>query len=108
VKHRPPFFVDGFNSPKSSGESTLWKAVILQALQDAVCGSKKAETGYHKRMARQWLKGTTKHFYTICSLADLDPDCVKEKAKECIERGWVIKNREVLIPKSLEGFFMEP
>ncbi len=68
-------------------ERALWRAVITQALMDAgSCSNKKGAASLRGR-AIAWLAGTSKDFYSVCSLAELDPDYVRKKAKQAIRNG---------------------
>lgn len=69
-----------FNTP----ERKLWRSVIGQALVDAASNSHKPEARYHKKKAIEWLTGEDPDFISVCTLADLDPGYVKEKAKAAI------------------------
>jgi hypothetical protein len=65
----------------------MWRAVITQALTDAGSGSVKAEFMLAKAQALAWLQMCSEDFTTVCSLADLDPEWVRAKAKIAIENG---------------------
>ena len=78
-----------------SGETALWRAVILQAFQDATHGTHNARTnrkprrpsaslGLHARTAREWLLGNSHDFRTVCDLAGLNPDAVRRSASVAI------------------------
>lgn len=66
------------------GETTLWIAVITQALMDALSRSHHAEARYHKHEAMRWLTENTKDFITVCLYAGLDPDYVRQNAKRTL------------------------
>ena len=74
------------------GDVAMWRAVITQALQDAGSDSKKKEMRLIKAQATSWLSGYSEDFYTVCALADMDPDYVREQAKEAIARGCKWRN----------------
>ncbi len=59
----------------ASPEVALWRAVILQAMRDAVGGKTHADA------ARAWLEKDTRYFRFVCSNADLDPDWVRRQAR---------------------------
>lgn len=69
------------------GEQALWRAVILQALEDAVSNSCKTNEKYHKTQALHWLEGTSKDFLLVCDYAGLSPEYVKKKIKHALSRG---------------------
>ena len=74
-----------------SGETALWRAVILQAFQDATYGLHGAKprrqphqptrtSRRHAQAARDWLLGNSGFFVRICDLAGLDPVMVRASA----------------------------
>ncbi len=79
-----------------TGETALWRAVVLQALQDATLGmhnptSRKprkpsASHRAHARSARSWLLGGGAHLHRVCDMAGLDPDAVHATAKVAIDK----------------------
>lgn len=68
------------------GEQALWQAVITQALMDAANQSTKEEAKHAKREALAWLRGTSADFYAVCDYAGLNPDHVRSRAKQALER----------------------
>ncbi len=69
------------------GERALWRAVIVQQLMDASSNSQKREMKLIKAQAISWLSGTSDDFFEVCTLADLSPDYVREKARFALKRG---------------------
>lgn len=76
-----------------SPERDMWRAVISQAIIDASW----VQTGkhespddnlLHRDQARAWLLGNSKDFRHVCSLADLDPDAVRDSALRKDAAGW--------------------
>jgi len=67
------------------GEINLWRAVITQAVTDAVSQSAKKDMQYEKSQARCWLEGRTQDFHTVCYYAGRDPNYVREHALRVIE-----------------------
>ena len=74
-------------------ERDLWRAVVSQAVMDASW----KQTGKHENVgdsrinrdrARAWLLGNSADFREVCSLADFDPDAVRESAQRKDEAGW--------------------
>lgn len=70
-------------------ESSLWRAVITQALMDAASRSKKPEAVRHRQEALEWLLGITQDFETVCENAGLDPDYVRTEARAALGRGFM-------------------
>ena len=60
------------------GERAMWRAVILQALLDAVSKSGKEEANRSRRDARRWLS-SGEDFDEICLLAGFQPSYVRRK-----------------------------
>jgi len=85
----------GFEDNKK-GEVALWKAVITQALMDAGSNSNKRQMKYDRAQAIAWLSGATQDFITVCSLADLSPEYVREKSKKAIKRGCVWRKNNLI------------
>lgn len=69
------------------GEIGLWRAVITQALMDAGNNSKKKEMRHARALAVAWLLSNGDDFFTVCSLAQMDAQYVRSKAREAIKRG---------------------
>jgi hypothetical protein len=63
-------------------ETSLWKAVVMQALVDLASKSNKKMAKIHRIRSIMWLNLLNKDFLTTCSLASLDPYYVYQKAQE--------------------------
>ncbi len=87
--HDNDFLPEDNISENRPNEVALWRAVITQALMDAGSASQKREMKYDRAQAIAWLSGTSADFHIVCSMADMEPDYVRRKAKEAIERGCV-------------------
>lgn len=74
------------NGPYNSvlGETSLWRAVITQAMMDALSRAGNAEAAHHKHEAINWLTGNGRDFVMVCLFAGLDPDYVRRKAKRAL------------------------
>ncbi len=70
-----------------TSETSLWRAVITQALMDAGSNSAKMELRKEKARAIAWLSGVSEEFDLVCHLANLPPHYVRKKAKEAMARG---------------------
>ncbi len=66
------------------GESSLWGAVITQALMDALSKARHSEASFNKDEAIRWLTSNSTDFITVCQFAGYDPDYVRKKAKKAI------------------------
>ncbi len=75
-----------FDDPHSvvRGETALWVAVITQAMMDALSKANNSEARYHKDEAIRWLSDNSKDFVYVCTLAGLDPNYVRRKAKKAL------------------------
>jgi len=83
----PPFdWITDANNPVRA-ERSIWIAVITQAMMDALSRSQKPEEQFHKFEATRWLTDNSQDFRNVCSLADLDPDYVRLKAKKALATG---------------------
>lgn len=59
----------------------LWRAVIIQAFQDAMSNNNKHEFKLLKSSAKSWLKGKSKEFRIVCSHANMEPSEVTARAR---------------------------
>ena len=87
IKETHSSFLPSQDSELHCEHTALWKAVITQALMDAGSNSKKPAMKKAKAQAISWLNGNSDDFAEVCIMAGLDPQNVKEKAKEAIKRG---------------------
>lgn len=67
------------------GERAMWRAVIVQALMDASCGSKKPEALQNKQEALIWLRGTSRDFATVAYHAGFTPEYLRRMVQEALE-----------------------
>lgn len=68
-------------------EQAMWRAVIVQALMDAACGSRKYEAQQARSEALIWLRGTSHDFATVCYYAGFEPEFVRVLVKKAIDSG---------------------
>ncbi len=76
----------------SSGEVVLWRAVIDQALQDAVTperftNGKPTFASVEGGKARYWFGRGGRDFHAVCAYADLDEGAVSQYAAAVIAGG---------------------
>lgn len=85
-KKQHDYGIDWLCEPYSTvrGETSLWVAVISQAIVDGLSNSRNPEAQYHKHEAIRWLTGGSKDFTLVCYFADMDPDYVRRKAKKAL------------------------
>ena len=62
----------------------LWRAVIMQAFQDALSNAKNYDLRREKVKAISWLSSDNEDLKIVCSYADLDYYYVKKKVKDLI------------------------
>ena len=86
-----------------TGETALWRAVVLQAFQDATLGlhvtasRRKPRLPFairraHARAARDWLLSDNGFFFRVCDLARLDPILVRASAAIAIASAdWTLR-----------------
>lgn len=74
---------DGGND--NFGEGALWKAVIMQAIVDAVSNNKDRKYKSIRLKAIAWLTSEDEDFERVCRWADLDPVYVRRKALKAIK-----------------------
>lgn len=75
---------------KVRGEQALWRAVILQMLEDATSQSRKTQDQHARTQARNWLEGRHADFIMVCDMAGLDVQYVRKKIKKALQsqQGW--------------------
>lgn len=71
-------------------ESSLWRAVILQALADACAHSMAPTAVLERERARAWFFEANEGFTQVCMLAGMNPDFVRRKAREAIDSGRMV------------------
>jgi hypothetical protein len=74
--------MQGSGMSKESLDEKLWKAVIMQAINDAT--SKVATMQREKQIAHDWLMVPNRDFYAVCELANLQPRDVRAAAQKLI------------------------
>ena len=96
-----------------TGETALWRAVILRAFQDATYGLHGSKprrnprrptrtSRRHAGEARGWLLGRGSFFHRVCDLAGLDPTLVRASAAVAITScDWALGevNRQSVQPR---------
>ena len=73
---------DGYGAVR--GERALWRAVLLQMLEDAASQSSKPHDKYNKEMARNWLESNSQDFYMVCDLAGFDIGYLRKNIKKAL------------------------
>lgn len=86
-------------TPPARGYQRLWRAVLLQQIQDAKSQSRDEERHFDRHTARHWIFENRRDFAIVCELAGLDPDYVRRRidaaaAREFHWRGEYTKRRE--------------
>ena len=66
------------------GEARLWRAVILQALEDACHPSKAIARELNRAQARRWLLEPNGPFEAVCAFAGMDADYIRKEARRLI------------------------
>ncbi|CAK8163224.1 hypothetical protein CAXC1_320029 [Candidatus Xenohaliotis californiensis] len=65
---------------------SLWRAVIMQALLDAINNSSRTEEKLAKTQSHSWLNDLSNDFLIICNMAEYNALYVKKKAVEVINK----------------------
>lgn len=75
-------------------EPSLWRAVIAQALMDALSKSRKMEARRSRMDALAWLLDNGSDFEAVCDHAGLDPSYVRGRARVALSAGllWRLPN----------------
>lgn len=76
-----------FSAPFMRGDEALWRAVILQAMLDAVTRSRKPEAEHTRGQARKWLASRSRDFALVCDLGGMEPSYVRRMAKKVLACG---------------------
>ncbi len=70
-------------------EIALFRAVVLRALSDATKPDGGGRDALQERShAQEWLLSGSRDFREVCRFAELDPDCIWDKAKALAVAGW--------------------
>jgi len=56
----------------------LWQKVLMQAMIDATFTGDTTENCRAKKASINWITKAGKDFYTVCNLAGMDPDFVRD------------------------------
>lgn len=59
-------------------EQSLWRAVIVQMLTDALSNSRKPDNIRYRKEARHWLTSYSRDFRLVCEYAGFDPKWMQE------------------------------
>ena len=72
-------------------EQKLWKAVLLQAIEDAFGNNQSQVSRLERRVARDWMKDFNTDFAIVCENAGFNPKQVfyKFKKYDLIQKGIV-------------------
>ena len=79
--------IDGEPYNAVGQEQAMWRAVVVQALMDAACGSQKYEAAQARNEALIWLRGTSQDFATVCYYAGFEPEFVRRMVRNSLENG---------------------
>lgn len=63
-------------------EQRLWKAVLLQAIEDAFGNNESQVSEFERRMARDWMKDFNIDFAIVCENAGFNPKQAFHKFKK--------------------------
>ena len=66
-------------------ETKMWRAVINNALQDAMINSTDRKSSLLKCEAHDWINDNSEDFQNVCHYAELNPDDVRRQYLRAIE-----------------------
>ena len=92
IFHNPAIEKESKENREKKSIQSMWRSVITQALIDAASNSKKKIDRLNKARAIEWLKGENDGFFEVCALANMDPDYVKFKTQQAMNRGCKWRN----------------
>ena len=72
---------------KRSPEQRLFRAIVLQAFEDALTSHGSKQESYLKKDAHDWFLEFSKSFEAVCWYAGFDPEIINEKYKKLIVDG---------------------
>lgn len=61
----------------NSGELQLWQTVLFTAVKDALEGQDQERPALDRFRADQWIRGNSKDFRLVCTLAGLEPEFIR-------------------------------
>ena len=73
--------------PKPYAEQRLFRAIIVQALEDATNPSNFKRETYHKHDSHCWFIDNSDDFQEVCWGADMDPDFVRGEYLRLLDDG---------------------
>ena len=73
--------------PKPYAEQRLFRAIIVQALEDATNPSNFKRETYHKHDSHCWFIDNSNDFQEVCWGADMDPDFVRGEYLRLLDDG---------------------
>jgi hypothetical protein len=76
----------------------LWRAVMLQQIQDAKCRRTRREYQNWRRQALSWLFEDEEDFTLVCQMGGLDPDFMRQRLVEAQKNNFRFYENEVIQP----------
>lgn len=76
-----------FSVRRACPEVRLWRAVILQVIQDFASQSRNKDAQTAKLHARNWIFGCSHDLHTVCDMADIHPHVLKTVANRIATSG---------------------
>lgn len=67
-------------------EQSLWRAVLLQMITDAISNSAKPDQKRFRRDARHWLTRHSRDFRLVCEFAGYQPDWLQQEINRFLAR----------------------
>ena len=70
-----------------ASEQKLWRGVLCNAIEDTMQGLSDRKTSIFKMEAHEWIINNDEDFQRVCYWSGFDPDLVKEKHLQAVNRG---------------------
>ena len=75
---------------KDSPEHTLWKHVLVHAIEESLLAQNDRKSSIFKSQAYVWLLQNSKDFKLVCYFGGFDPDNIRIKYQRAVNRGSVV------------------
>jgi len=75
---------------KDSPEHTLWKNVLVHALEESLAMQSDRKSSIFKSQSYVWLRENSKDFKLVCYFGGFDPDNIRIRYENAVNRGSVV------------------
>lgn len=77
-----------------SAEASIWRAVVIQSLLDAINQTNRTEAKLYKKEAQQWFNMNNKDYLWVCEAAGLDPVKVLRLARKTMAQNRLFEKQK--------------